>query len=199
MLEALKEKVLKANLDLVKQVKKVDTSNVQEAGEQKRLPAGAYNCVIRKVEDFPDREYLKVSYDIAEGEFAGHFDAIRADHPDWAWIGAYVKSYKTNALPMFKRFCSAVSKSNGNFVFDGGAVNSDETTLIGKKLGIVLKEEEYYTNSGEIRTRLVVHTECPIEKLSSQKVPPCKKLIVDTAPANGFISVPDGSDEAMPW
>lgn len=179
-------------------MKKVDTTNVKEAGEFSKVMPGAYICVIRDVHDVPDKEYLKIDYDIAEGDYAGHFDAVRMEHPDWLWVGAYAKSYKTNALPMFKRFCSAVSKSNGNFVFDGGAVNSDENTLIGKKLGIVLREEEYYTNAGEVKTRLVVHTECPIEKLSSQKVPPCKKLIVDTAPANGFISVPDGSDEGMP-
>lgn len=181
-------------------MRKVDTTNVKEAGEFTKLPAGAYVCVIRDVHDVPDKEYLKIDYDIAEGEFAGHFDAIRAEHSDWLWVGAYAKSYKTNALPMFKRFCSAVSKSNGNFVFDGGAVNADEMTLLGKRLGIVLKEEEYYTNSGDIRTRLVVHTECPVDKLGSQKVPPLKKLPVETASGSeGFMSVPDGTDEAMPW
>lgn len=180
-------------------MRKVDTTNVKEAGEFSRLAPGAYICEIRDVHDVPDREYLKIDYDIAEGEYAGHFDAIRQEHSDWLWVGAYAKSYKTNALPMFKRFCSAVSKSNGNYVFDGGSVNADETTLIGKKLGIVLKEEEYYANSGDIRTRLVVHTEFPIDKLKDQKVPPVKKLPVDTSPANGFVSVPDGTDEAMPW
>ena len=179
-------------------MRKVDLTNVNEPTEFKKLPAGAYACVIRDVEDIPAKEYLKIDYDIAAGEFAGHFDAIRQEHPDWLWVGAYVKSYKTNALPMFKRFCSAISKSNGNFVFDGGAVNSDETTLIGKKLGIVLREEEYYTNAGELRTRLVVHTECPLDKLSSQKVPPIKRLPVEDKAPDGFMSVPDGAEEGLP-
>ena len=96
-------------------MKHIDMTNVKEAGEFDRLPAGAYVCVIRGVEDFPQKEYLKVTYDIAAGKYAGYYDKTRADHPDWAWTGAYVKSYKTKALPMFKRFCSAVSKSNGNF------------------------------------------------------------------------------------
>ena len=146
-------------------------TNVQEAGEFDRLPAGAYVCVIRDVEDFPQKEYLKVTYDIAAGKYAGYYDKTRADHPDWAWTGAYVKSYKTKALPMFKRFCSAVSKSNGNFVFDGNTVNADERTLIGKKVGLVMQEEEYYGNDGSKKTRLIVARECPIDSFPPRRSP----------------------------
>ena len=179
-------------------MKKVDTTNVKEAGDFTRLPAGAYVCVIRDVKDFPDKEYLKVDYDIAEGEYAGYYDEIREGHIDWEWVGAYVKSYKPKALPMFKRFCSAVSKSNGNFVFDGGKVNADESTLIGKKLGVVLREEEYYGNDGNIKSRLVVHSECPIDKLGEQRIPEAKRLQPTDTAADGFVSVPDGADEGIP-
>ena len=116
-------------------MKRVDMSNVQEAGSNTRLPAGAYICSIVDVADLPDKEYLKVTYDIAQGEHKGYYGELRASHPDWAWVGAYVKSYKQAALPMFKRFCNAVNKSNSNFVFDGNTVNADEKTLIGKLIG----------------------------------------------------------------
>ena len=185
-------------------MKRVDMTNVQEAGEFSSLPAGAYKCIIRNVEDFPDREYLKVTYDIAEGDFKGYFDDIRKKHPDWAWSGAYVKSYKQTALPMFKRFCSAVSKSNGNFVFDGNTVNADEKTLIGKHLGIVLAEEEYYSNSGDKKTRLFVNRECPVDMLGTVKVPDIKWLKEDPTPnagatATGFMNLPEGSADEVPF
>jgi len=180
-------------------MKKVDMTNVTEAGSGNRLPAGAYICVIRNVEDVADKEYLKVTYDIAEGEYRGHFDQIRAEHPDWAWTGAYVKSYKSAALPMFKRFCSAVSKSNGNFVFDGNTVNADERTLIGKRFGIILREEEYYSNSGDVRTRLIVHSEFPTDKLAAQKVPDVKRLPAENKQASDFVDVPAGSNEEIPF
>ena len=183
-------------------MKRVDMTNVKEAGEFDRLPAGAYVCVIRDVEDFPQKEYLKVTYDIAAGKYAGYYDKTRADHPEWAWTGAYVKSYKTKALPMFKRFCSAVSKSNGNFVFDGNTVNADERTLIGKKVGLVMQEEEYYGNDGSKKTRLIVARECPIDKLSTQKIPEAKKLPDEPQEAggvDGFMNIPDGIDEEMPF
>lgn len=178
-------------------MKHIDLANVQEAGDFKRVPAGAYVCMIKKVEDFPDREYLKVTYDIASGEYAGYYEETRANHPDWTWTGAYVKSYKTKALPMFKRFCSAVSKSNGNFVFDGGAVNADESTLIGKLVGLVLQEEEYYGNDGNKRTRLIVNKEVPVDKLTDQKIPARKTI--DEPMTGTMAEIAPGIDEEIPF
>lgn len=180
-------------------MKKIDMTNVQEAGEFRRPEPGAYHCVIKAVEDISDKEYLKVGYDIAEGEYKDYYTNLRKDHPDWAWSGVYVKSYKQAALPMFKRFCSAVSKSNGGYVFDGGSVNSDEKSLIGKHIGIVLQEEEYYSNSGDKRTRLIVYSECPVDKIPDQKVPKLKALKEESS--SNFVN--EGftkADEAeVPW
>ena len=177
-------------------MKKIDMTNVQEAGEFKRPGAGAYICGITKVEDVSDKEYLKVTYDIIEGEFKGYYKEMRENNPDWAWAGAYVKSYKTAALPMFKRFCTAVSRSNGNFVFDGNTVNADEQTLVGKKIGLFFGEEEYYGNDGELKTRLYVVREFSTDKLNEQKVPELKKIKEDKpkgSSANAeWMKVPEG-------
>lgn len=194
-------------------MKRVDMSNVQEAGSFDRLPAGVYICSIMAVDDVPDKEYLKVTYDIAEGEHKGYYGEIRKAHPEWAWSGAYVKSYKTAALPMFKRFCSAVSKSNGNYVFDGNTVNADEKTLIGKKIGLILRDEEYYGNDGNLKTRLFVDREFAIGDFSNQKQPTLKKLDPSklkpgTTPtattgrpeSDGFMNIPEGADgEEVPF
>lgn len=159
-------------------MKSIDLTNVQEAGEFSRPAPGAYICGIYKVEDFPKKEYLKVTYDIVEGEFKGYYEDMRKNNPDWEWAGAYVKSYKKAALPMFKRFCTAVSRSNKNYVFDGNT-NSDEKTLKGKKIGLILGEEEYEGNDGTIKTRLYVVREFSIDKIGEQKVPELKKLKVE--------------------
>lgn len=182
-------------------MKQIDMTNVKEANDSTRLPAGAYICIICNVEDVPDKEYLKVTYDIAQGDYRGYYKSLREDHPDWAWVGAYVKSYKQKALPMFKRFCSAVSKSNGNYVFDGGSVNANEQTLVGKQIGIVFREEEYYGNDGEKRTRLTVYKECPVDKLSEQKIPDVKRLDDISAPTvnTGFIDAPATDVNGIPF
>ena len=184
-------------------MKRVDITNVQEAGEFKQMPAGPYVCIIRNVEDDEDKEYLRIHYDIAAGEYKGHFDELRANHPDWSTVGSYVRSYKPNALPFFKRFCSAVSKSNGNFVFDGGSVNCDEKSLIGKRIGINFQDEEYYSNSGDLRTRLIVYAEFPVDKLKDQKVP-AVKMLKETKPktatnTTGFMDVSKDSPEEVPF
>lgn len=169
-------------------MKKIDLTNVQEAGDFQRLPAGAYECVIQAVEDITDKEYLKVTFDIAVGEFAGYYTKTREDHPDWTWVGEYCRSYKEKALGMFKRFCSAVSKSNGNFVFDGNTINSDERTLVGKKIGIVLREEEYYGNDGEKKVKLSVDRECPVCDIDMQRIPARKTLKDESTIANAGTS-----------
>ena len=95
---------------------------------------------------------------------------------DW-WGGHYIRSYKEKALPMFKRFCECVSKSNGGYVFDS-KTNTDEQSLVGKYVGILFGEEEYETNSGEVKTRLYVVREYSIEQIKAGKfkIPEIKKL-----------------------
>ena len=184
-------------------MKKINMTNVKEAGEFIRPTAGAYICTITAVEDVPAKEYLKVSYDIAEGEFKGYYSKTREEHPDWKWTGVYVKSYKTAALPMFKRFCTAVSRSNGSYVFDGGAVNADETTLIGKKIGLLFQDEEYYSNSGDKKMRLIVSREFSIDKIADQKVPAPKLLKEEPAAKvpDGFVSfgISDDDESEVPF
>ena len=182
-------------------MKKVDLTNVQEAKDgSNRHTAGPYICKITAVEDVEEKEYLKVSFDITEGEYKGYYAKGREEHPDWDWFGSYCKSYKTKALPMFKRFCSAVTKSNDGYTFDGGAANSDEKSLIGKKIGLLFREEEYYSNDGELRTRLIVYSEFPIDKIKEQKTPSIKKIKDEDAKSNapaddGFMKMDAGADE----
>lgn len=180
-------------------MRKVDTTNVKEAGEFSRPEAGAYICVIRNVEDVPEKEYLRITYDIAEGEFKGYYDEMRKNHPDWGTVGSYVRSYKTTALPFFKRFCSAVSKSNKKYVFDGNTINADETTLTGKKIGILFQEEEYYGNDGNKKSRLIVYSEFPVDQLAKQKTPAPKKLAEDETNDSDFMNIPAVSDEQVPF
>lgn len=114
------------------------------------------------------------------------------------------KSYKEKALPMLKRFCSAVTKSNGGYIFDAGAQNADEKTLKDKLIGLVLFEEEYLKNNGEIGSRLKVDYETEVDKIRKGdfKVKP-KKLLpqeqIPKIPEGGFVNVPEGSQEELPF
>lgn len=181
-------------------MKKINLAEVKEAADGNRLPAGGYVCKYARVEDVPEKEYLYMEFDIARGDFAGYFEGL-ADRAGF-WGGKCYRSYKQNALPMFKRMCSAVSKSNNGFVFDGGEVNADEKTLEGKLVGLVLCEEEYVGNDGNIKTRLYVDRECSVEDIINGKfkVKPIKKLSgSSTTQAADFVNVPADAAEGLPF
>ncbi len=177
-------------------MKPIDLSNVQEAGSGNRLPAGGYIARIGFAEDVPAKEYIRVEYDIDEGEYKDYYKDRKLANPTWAWGGTLYKSYKQKALPMFKRFCSCVTKSNPGYLFDGNT-NADEKTLVGKQIGLVLGEEEYTGNDGTIRTRLYCVTEKPVDEIRAGKfkVPEKKTL----APSGGFTDMGDGDDSDLPF
>ena len=178
-------------------------ASVQEAtGESTRLPAGGYICKYTNVEDVSEKSYLYMEFDIAEGEFKGYFADL--DERAGFWAGKCYRSYKENALPMFKRMCSAVTKSNKGFIFDGNE-HCDESTLVGKKIGMLLGEEEYLGNDGSIKTRLYVLREMSIDEVKEGKfkIPALKKLENAKSnfskPDDGFMNIPEGTDEETPF
>lgn len=155
-------------------MKKIDNfDQIQEQTE--RLVPGGYIIQIFGVEDDPNKEYLKISYDIVEGPFKDYYRGLYKQFNYWG--GTLYRSYKETALSMFKGFIVSVEKSNKGFTW-----NWDEQALKGLKVGVVLGEEEYIPrggyHAGEVRTRLTVSKVVETEKIKSgdYKVPPLKKL-----------------------
>ena len=184
-------------------MKKINLANVKEASDGNKLPPGGYVCKYTKVEDVPEQEYLSMEFDIAEGEHKGHYKELEKERGFWG--GRAIRSYKEKAKPFFKRMCSAVAKSNPGFVFDAGEQNADEKTLVGKLVGLVLAEEEYIGNDGNLKTRLYVHKECDVKEIREGKfkIPNLKELSAEAkgkvASNNDFMNVPEGDDEAIPF
>lgn len=118
------------------------------------LTPGAYICKVSQVKDDPDKEYLYLEYDIAEGEHAGYYERL-SDRAGF-WGGRVWLSYKDKAQSIFSRAIKAINVSNPNFIFNPfeDGKNADEKTLIGKTFAIVLHEEEYDKNDGSVGTRL---------------------------------------------
>ena len=179
-------------------MRKVDTTNVREAGDRTTLPADGYVCRIVNVEDNEDKEYLSIEYDICEGEYKNYYSDL--EERAGFWGGRYIRSYKKTALPFFKRMCSAINKSNPGFVFDGGEVNCDERTLINKKVGIVLRDEQYQKRNGDIAIRTIVDTEKPVEDIRAKNFKVKDMLISagkkgDSSSENSdFVNVTDDSE-----
>ena len=169
------------------------------SGEFARPSAGGYVCKIVNVEDIPLNEatgkgdYLRIEFDIAEGEFAGYYKE-QFDRWGGVWNASFIRSYKEKALGMFKHFTTCVEKSNNGFEW-----NWDEDELIGKIVGLVLGEEEYQNSSGAIRTKLVVkEIKTPDEiRCGDFKVPAIKRLApVSTTP---FVELVGADEEELPF
>lgn len=152
-------------------MKILNLDNVNTAEEFDRLTPGGYVCGITAIEDVPEKEYLRIEYDIAEGKLKNYYRTLYNNKGFWG--GSTIKSYKEKALPFFKGFITAIEQSNAGYKWD-----SDENKLIRKLVGFVLAEEEYRAKDGSIKTRLYVAHVTSTDKIRNGdfKVPALKKL-----------------------
>lgn len=154
-------------------MKKIDNwQNVQEGGTSLTIPVGPQVCVIRSVVDDPNKEYLKIEFDIADGEFKNAFQAAFEQFGTWPAQGTTYRSYKEKAQPFFKSFITAIEKSNGMYVW-----NWDESSLKGKLFVANFGEEEY-EDGGEVKVSIKAREfrsipafrEGKVEKLTIKKL-----------------------------
>ena len=107
----------------------------QKFGESKSRPAGGYICQIMRVEDVLEKEYLKVEFDIADGEFDGYYADLMTAFKFWG--GITYRSYSEKNKGMFLHFQNCVETSNPGFKYE-----FREQDFVGKFIGIVMREEE---------------------------------------------------------
>ena len=123
----------------------INLSNIAEKaeGEFNRLKPGAYPCTIMRVEDVPDKEYFWVVVDIIAGDYKDYFsDAFYADK-DYAHRLCF--SYKESAQGMLKGRLHVITDCNSPGFDAEAAINAGkEQMLVGKAVGVVFREEEYY-------------------------------------------------------
>lgn len=124
-------------------------TEVEAAGNSKMLPAGGYVAKITAVEDVESKEYLRFTYDIAEGDYKGFFET-----DDRVYTHQFTRSYKSKAMGFMKKFLECVENSNDDFSLDGW--DSDPEDLVGKVVGIIVQREDYTNQSGEDRARMNV-------------------------------------------
>ena len=168
-----------------------DWENVEEAGssEFKQLPAGGYVAYITKVEDVPDRKYLKFEYDILGGEYADYASKFVERHGFNPLT--FIRPYSDKAVGFFKGFISLIEKENHGFVWDW-----NEQNLLKRHIGVVLGEAEYRKRDGSIGTRLEVTKIVPCNDILMQKftVPEKKRLPVEDAPP-AWVGAAQNADE----
>lgn len=175
--------------------------NVQaSSGEYAKPKAGGYVVKILDVNDIPldsdtgKGDYLKIDYDICEGELAGYYKELNKKFGG-DWFANFIRSYKEKALGMFKHFMNCVEESNAGFSWDW-----NEKELVGKKVGVVLQEEEYRKNDGSVGVRLKVQGIKTVKQIldGDFKVPATKKLQED-AQTNSAVVFEEIEDDELPF
>ena len=158
-------------------MEKIDNFDKVEAngGSGDRLAVGAYVCLIGGVTDHPDnatkvgddanKSYIELLFDICEGKYVKYFE--NAQKKFGGNYGGVVRRYYGNAKSQsfFKGFTTSVEKSNAGYKW-----NWDEKTLVGKKVVIVFREEEYVNKANEVKTAIRPYMFRSIEDLKAGKV-----------------------------
>lgn len=163
-------------------MKKQNWDNIQEATDFERPTPGAYIVEITNVEDLEEKEYLRIEYDFAEGNYKGYYQDLFSAKDFWG--GSFIRSYKEKALPFFKAFKTCLEASNRGYLFDEDHLEA----LRGKLLGVVLGEEEYIGNNGEKKNRLYVAQVRSVKAIQDGDftIPELKKLAERERPASPF-------------
>lgn len=173
----------------------VNWDEIQEqTGEFERPVPGAYIARIIHAEDVEDKEYLRIEWDFDEGQYKGN----NQDTYDRAgfWPAVLIRSYKQKALGFFKGFKTCVEASNPGYVFSTRDIHG----LEGKRFGVVIGDEEYRKNNGEIGTRSYVYLVRSVKAIQDGdfKIPELKRL-PPPAPASSFASLEDDDDGDLPF
>ena len=177
---------------------KIDDNAYNEAqvstGESVKMPAGGYVVRIqavrthgedsnhRPVNYVSEKLYVKLIYDIAEGDFAGKYSEDYWQGEDKDYAHCLYLSWKN--LGVLKNFVTCFDESNPGFD-SKAAFDADQWGLyIGKYIGIVLGEEEYIGNDGSVKTRYTMPRikSVPDIRAGKFRVPELKKLKESATP-----------------
>ena len=189
-----------------------DYDKIKGYTDFERLPKGGYVVKILGVSvgqtaDF--RQFLKLSCDIIEGEYAGFYEKqYRSNtNEDKKWTCNLLQNLPTDdgserdgwTKKSFRTMIDALEESNHGFHWDW-----NETKLKGLIVGGLFNEREYEAQDGSIRRATNLARFCPVDKIRSGNYTLPKDRLLDkpgNAPVNdGFMSIPDGVEsEGLPF
>lgn len=175
-----------------------------------QLPKGAYVIQIKDVKEEPNKNgngtHLTICFDIAEGEYKGYFQTMmeNSSNEDKKWpydarhyITVPADGCQTFIWDNWNTFFADLEDSNNGFVFGG-----DIKTLKGKLIGgkFYIEQTEY---NGNIYDHTRLKWTCVADDVRNGKAGKMPKdKLIESAPktdANGFMDIPEGTEEEVPW
>lgn len=178
----------------MKKINDTEWRNVRPSSDFTPLEPGGYVARIISAEDVTDRSFLKISFDITEGDYTDYFrERFYRFGGNWPNSGMLYRSYKQSALSMFKRFINCIEQSNPGFLWEWR-----EDALAGTAFGVVIAEDSYTDGQGIMRQTLKAKEVYTIEQIHKGdfRVPTQKKAI---EPHEAFTELTDEDESALPF
>ena len=174
-----------------------------------QLPKGAYVVkILNAVEEHSKNgtgSHIKISFDIAEGEYAGfyaqQYKANTNENKDWPYDAVFFVNIPHDNCPEWMRlnyntFFADLEDSNDGFVC------TDAKTMKNKVIGGKFRIEQTIYN-GNVYDHTRLYWTCVADDVRNGKAGkmPKDKLIDDKQPVNeGFMQIPDSvEDEGLPF
>lgn len=187
--------------------------DVNVGGDYTPIALGGHHAVIVSVKEQKSstgKDMVVVALDFAQndsqpGYFKTQFDNDTRSEKKWPYQAVqYIvtEDREGKCSKSFKGFITSFERSN-NITTNWGEKFVDQ--FKNKKIGVVYGEVEEEYN-GEIKTRRRIRWFCEDAKVEDQKTPDKKYLPVNTSnpatnntSADGFMNVPEGTDEEIPF
>lgn len=183
-------------------------ADTQVGGDYIPVKLGGHTAIIKNVEETTSKTgkpMIKVSIDFDKSDVQPSYfmNSFKADiRPDKKWpfqATQYILSEDNSGAcsKSFKSFITSVEKSNNSeCVWGDGFADWFKNKKVGVVFGEV--EEEY---NGEVKLRRRIRFFCNYESAKNANIPDVKRIqnnsSSDSAP--GFMSIPAGSDEEIPF
>ena len=188
-----------------------DYAQTKAYGSFKALPKGGYVVKIKgaTVKNNSVGQYVEVYADIAEGEYAGYFtkDYENQQGEDKKWHCRFFLNVPKDdgsekdgwTKRHFKTFTEALEESNPGYHFDW-----DESKFKGLLIGGLFNIRQYKKNDGSIGESTDFAQVTSVDKIRSGDFSlPKDKLLessgVDAISSDGFMKIPAGVDEELPF
>lgn len=188
---------------------------------REQLPKDAYVIKIlgAKEEKWPSGDsVVRIAFDIAEGEYKGfyqtQFDRNTNEDKQWPFDAVFNLNVPNDGSQDYvwtnwNTFFADLEDSNKGFVFDGD-LKKLKGKLIGGKFHIVQSKAKRANENGEYpiyeNTRMKYSAVADDVRNGKAGKLPKDKLLDSGAPAatsnsglDGFVNLPDGSDEELPF
>lgn len=149
--------------------------------------AGATVLGITSAQEIQSRSgspMLVLSIDIAEGEYKRYYTKLSADLKKDCML-KHRRTLTDDQSEYLKGDIKAIEESNKGFKF-----NFDERSLVNKLVGGMLREKEYLSKDGSIKTFLEIAYLCSVDKVRSGLLKPMPIKKLDAAPTTNIDSEP---------